>query len=427
MGTFMPCALKTVGMRNVSDKLMRMNGQRKKILIVLPMLKVLGGGESVPAWMLQALKDEYDLSVLAWEVADTGELNRMYGTSLMPADFKVLGPSSLSRYVFDRAVEWNQDHSFQKARLLFRMAQQMKDYFDILISASSETDFGRPGIQYVHYPDLIHIYETEYKAGSERNGQPVLKNWWGRLKRRYRPWRIISRFSFERMKQNLTLVNSDWTGDVVRNLYGIEPLTVFPPVAGDFPDLSWDKRRDRFVCLGRFVSAKRIEMAIEILAAVRAQGQDVQLQLIGLRSNDAAGRAYYETVKRLARDHASWVTLAEHIEREQLIRLVSECRYGIHAAEEEPFGIAVAEMVQAGCIAFTGSRGGQVEIVGKEERLIFDSVEAGVAKILSVLRDPQEQLALREHLATKRTLFTAQEFVRRIRAVVHEFSVTNNQ
>ncbi|MGH7964406.1 MAG: glycosyltransferase [Candidatus Binatia bacterium] len=399
-----------------------MNGQRKKILIVLPALKVLGGGEAVAVWMLEALKDDYDLSVLTWEVADTRELNRVYGTSLTSADFKVLGPARLPRYVFDRIVEWNQDHYFQKACLLYRLAQQRKDDFDILISALDEVDFGRPGIQYVHYPGFRRIYETEYKAVSESNGQPVLKNWSVRLKRRCRPWQIISRFSFERMKQNLTLVNSDWTGTVVRELYGIESLTVFPPVAGDFPDIPWDRRQDRFVCIGRFVRFKRIEMVIEILAAVRAQGQDVRLQLIGLLWDDAAGRAYYETIKRLARAHVSWVTLVESIDREQLIQLLSESRYGIHAAEEEPFGLAVAEMVRAGCIAFTGRVGGQAEIVGQDERLLFDTVEEGTAKILSVLCNPQEQRVLREQLATRRTRFTVQEFVHRIRAVVKEFS-----
>lgn len=399
-----------------------MNQRRKTALIVLPALKVLGGGEAVAVWMLEALKDEYDLSVLTWEVADTRDLNRVYGTSLIPADFKVLGPSRLPRYVFDRAVEWNQDHYFQKVCMLFRLAQRMKDDFDVLISALDEVDFRRPGIQYVHYPGFRDMYETEYKAVSKGNGQPALKNWWIRLKRRYRPWQIISRFSFERMKQNLTLVNSDWTGAVVRHLYGIEPLTVFPPVAGDFPDVPWAQRQDRFVCIGRFVPSKRIEMIINILAAVRAQGQDVRLQIIGLLWNDAAGRAYYETVKRLAREQAGWVTLVENIDREQLIHLVTESRYGIHAAEAEPFGLAVAEMVQAGCIVFTGRIGGQAEIVGKDERLMFDSVEEGAAKILSVLRNSQEQVALREQLATRRTLFTAQEFVRRIRAVVKEFS-----
>jgi glycosyltransferase involved in cell wall biosynthesis len=396
---------------------------RKKVLVLLPALTVLGGGEAVAVWILEALKDDYDVSVLTWKVAETSEITRVYGTSLKAGYFKVFGPPPLKRLAFDLVVKWNPDHYFQKACLLFRLAQEMKDDFDILISALDEADFGRPGIQYVHYPGFRDIYKSEHGG----NGHRVSNGWWLNLKRRCRPWQLISRFSFESMKRNLTLVNSDWTGEVTRELYGIDTHTVFPPVAGDFPEVAWEKRQDRFVCIGRIVSHKRLEMVIEILSAVRAQGHNVHLQLIGLLWNDEAGRAYYEKITRLVREHAKWVSLAENIERQQLVGLVAESRYGIHAADEEPFGIAVAEMVQAGCIAFTGRCGGQSEIIGQDERLIFETVEEGAAKILKVLGSPEQQLVLREHLSGRRTLFTAQEFVRRIRETVKQFEAAQLQ
>jgi len=372
--------------------------RRKTVLIVLPALKVRGGAEAVGVWMIEALKDEYNVSVLTWIADSPGNLNRVYGTSLRPGDYRILGPSPVWRFLFDRLVQSNPEHAFQKACLIYRMAQNRKDGFDILISALDEMDFGRPGIQYIHYPGLGKFYRS---AGSK-----------------LRPWRLLSRFSFERMRQNVTLVNSDWTGDVVRRTYGIEPLTVFPPVAGDFPEIPWSERRDQFVCIGRFAPPKRIEMIIEMLAALRAQGYDVRLQLVGLFWDDG-GRSYYETIKTLAHEHAAWVTLREGIDRAQLVQLLSQSRYGIHGAAEEPFGIAAAEMVQAGCIVFTGRVGGQAEIVGNDERLMFDGLQDGITKIRRVLDDPHEQIALRERLASKRNLFTTQAFIRRIREVVH--------
>jgi hypothetical protein len=112
--------------------------------------------------------------------------------------------------------------------------------------------------------------------------------------------------------------------------------------------------------------------------------------------------------------------MSENSRRDELVQLVSASRYGIYATSEEPFSLAPAEMVQAGCITCTSCVGGQTEIVGRDERLIFNSVAAGTAKILSVLRDPQQQLVLREHLAARRRLFTAEEFVRRLRATVSQ-------
>jgi len=390
-------------------------------------LKALGGGEAVAAWTLEALKDQYDLTVLTWEAADARELNRVFGTSLTAADFKVLSPSPLTRSALDRLVAWNDTHHFQRICWLYRLMQQKKNDFDIVMSTHDEVDFGRPGIQYIHYPTFRSAYESEQRTAAHAPGQPTFNHWWKTLRQRLRPWRLISGISFARVKQNFTLVNSDWTGKVVREMYDIPSHTVYPPVAGDFPDVPWDKRQNRFVCIGRFVPHKRIEMVIEMLAAVRAQGNDVRLHLIGLFWDDMEGRAYYQTVKRLVHEHAPWVSLSENIERDKLVQLVSESRYGIHAADVEPFGIAPAEMVQAGCITFTGREGGQAEIVGKDERLIFDSVADGAAKILKVLRSPQQQFALREHLATRRMLFTAQEFVRRIRETVGQFEAVQLQ
>jgi glycosyltransferase involved in cell wall biosynthesis len=393
---------------------------RQKILFVLPRLTVIGGGEAVAVWMLQALRDEYDLSVMTWTASvENDDINRVYGTSLRRDDLKVLGPPRLLRTIFDLVARWKPEHHFQKACLLCRLTQRRKKDYDILISGLDEVDFGRPGIQYIHFPNLAPVYQLETAA----RDRGFTSRWWHLFKQRYRPWRILSGFSFERVKENLTLVNSDWTGAVVRQLYGIDSLTIYPPVAGVFSDIAWEERRDSFVCIGRFTPHKRIEMVIEILAAVRALGHDIQLQLIGLLPDDPADREYYRKIRNLACEHASWISMVEKIDLQQLAEIVSHSRYGIHGAEVEPFGIAVAEMVRAGCIAFTGSVGGQREIIGHEERLIFDTVEEGIRKILAVLRSPEQQAALREFLAERRNLFDSDRFVMQIKRVVRQFQM----
>jgi len=87
-----------------------------------------------------------------------------------------------------------------------------KNDFDLVMSTLGEVDFGRPGIQYVHYPD-----ELDRKTPAQRDGQPVW-NQWTRLREQVRPWRVISGISFPRIKLNVTLVNSDSTGEAVRAL-----------------------------------------------------------------------------------------------------------------------------------------------------------------------------------------------------------------
>jgi glycosyltransferase involved in cell wall biosynthesis len=85
---------------------------------------------------------------------------------------------------------------------------------------------------------------------------------------------------------------------------------------------------------------------------------------------------------------------------------------------EEHFGIAVAEMVRAGCVVFVPDGGGQVEIVGQEDRLRYTSAADAVAKILQVMRDPDAQAALRGRLAARKDLFGAERFVRRVQEIV---------
>jgi len=392
--------------------------ERRKILLVVPRLAVLGGGEAVAAWMLQALREDYDLSVLTWtpSIAED-DINRFYGTSLTTEDFRLLGPPPPLRALFDLLARWNARHEFLKRCLLYRLTRRLKDRFDIMIAPTEELDFGRPGIQYVTFPGFVSAYLAEQRA--------ISQGWWprnwGLLRQRLHPWRMLSGLSFEGIKKNLTLACSDWSGEAVHQLYGINTATLYPPVAVDFPKVAWEQRKNRFVCVGRFVAEKRLELVIDILAAVRAQGYDLELQLIGLLWDDPAGRAYYHKVKCLAQKHATWVSLAENVDRQQVAEMISHSRYGIHASELEPFGIAVAEMIRAGCIAFTGRIGGQAEIIGRDERLMFGTVDEGVRKIVAVLRSPEQQSALRDELAVRGTRFSSEQFVGAIRKLVRQF------
>ena len=89
--------------------------------------------------------------------------------------------------------------------------------------------------------------------------------------------------------------------------------------------------------------------------------------------------------------------------------MLSGHRYGIHAREKEPFGIAVAEMVKAGCITFVPNDGGQVEIVD-HAALTYSSVEEASKKILTVLDSAELQCSLREHLSRAEKRFSVEAF-----------------
>ncbi|MGH7791717.1 MAG: glycosyltransferase [Thermodesulfobacteriota bacterium] len=364
------------------------------------------------AWILEALKEDYSLSLLTWKPADFEQINRFYGSSLKTSDFeniRCVNPAVRAIINLDPDVG-----SFQKVAYLLRVCRRIKDNYDVIMTADNEIDFGRRGIQYFHYP-YMHDKVTPLLDASWH------RKIWEALLGNYRPWMLISEFSYNRMINNVTLVNSDWTGSKVKEFYGIDAITVYPPIPGDFPEILWDERENGFVCIGRFCPGKRFEAVIEILTKVRARIPDLHLHIIGTLSPFSGEREYYSQFTGVVQENASWVLLHENLSRDELVQLVSKHRYGIHANVDEHFGIAVAEMIKAGCIVFVHNSGGQVEIVGGDERLAYQTNDEAAEKIIRVMDNPNEQDSLRNYLHSRKGLFSSEAFMRQIREIVSGF------
>jgi glycosyltransferase involved in cell wall biosynthesis len=296
-----------------------------------------------------------------------------------------------------------------KDALVRRATHRLSGGYDLVVTANNETDFGRPGIQYIHYP-------WNFRP------RPAVDLRWYHVRPLlvlyYRVVDAISRFSPDGVRRNLSLVNSDWTGALVARWYGMPSRTLYPPVAADFPAVPWALREDGFVCIGRISPEKELDRVIDIVAGVRRAAPDIRLHLVGA---PAAPRRYYRHIVRRVRASGGWIRLHENLSRTDLARLVASQRYGIHGMLEEHFGIGPAEMAVGGCIVWVPRAGGQVEIVGGDERLTYTNVEDAVEKIVRVLRDPGAQGALREVLAACRDRFSAERFVREVREIVAAF------
>jgi glycosyltransferase involved in cell wall biosynthesis len=295
-----------------------------------------------------------------------------------------------------------------KNNYLLLKCRRLAARFDVIISANNEVDVGRRGIQYIHYPMLSLRPEVDLR-------------WYHRLPFMVDAYRWVSMsltgFSMERMRRNLSVVNSDFIGAQVRALHGVETVTVHPPIAGSFPAVPWERREDGFVCIGRISPEKRIEQIIDILSKVRDQGLTPHLHIIGTPGDDA----YMTFIRACINLHRSWVSLHENLPRQELAQLVSIHRYGIHAMDGEHFGMAVAEMVTAGCIVFAPNSGGPVQILDGDERLLYSSPQDAAEKIGLTMVSCERQKELRDFLAPRSALFSAQRFVNQIRELVERF------
>jgi len=382
---------------------------RPRILVFYCKLIPHGGAPGVAAWILEALRQDYAVTLLCSEPVDFGLLDRNYGTSLAGSDvqMRTIAPAVRGFLGLDPDLG-----SIQKHTYLMRVAKRIRHQFDLVMSADNEGDFGPPAIQYIHYPYLAHVYPRVRSSCD----LPLAQKLAGLAKGEVRPWMLVADFSFERMKANRTLVNSGWTGRWVKRVYGIDATTVYPPAAGIFPQVAWKEREDGFIMMGRLDVAKRFDWCLKVLRVVRTKFPQVRMHVVGMSYHGA--HEYPAFLHALAQADSSWVTVHENLSRGELAQLVARQRYGMHACKNEHFGMAVAEMLRAGCIPFVHNSGGPPEIVAHDSRLIYESEEEAAQKIMHVLGNPAVQDDLRQRLAPRKDTYSAETFARLIRAEV---------
>jgi glycosyltransferase involved in cell wall biosynthesis len=384
---------------------------RRRVLVAHPYIGIVGGGNVVAAWALQALREEFEVILATLGPVDCPALNRNFGTSLRESDFDLrIAPGryrSLLRVVPTQGALMELAVTARWARAL--AAQERAD---VLLSTHNEMDFGRPGLQYVHYP-WAYLPRPDIEM-----------QWFHRIPGFLPAYRgmcqSIAGGSIHGRGLNLSLANSTFVAGKIKEVYGTSSEILYPPVPGSFPNVPWQERRSAAVAIGRMHPVKRWEMAVEIVELARGRGVDIGLTLINQPDQIDYGRKIAEMAAS-----RPWFRLLSGITREQLVAEVAHHRYGIHTMEDEHFGIAVAEMVRAGCIPLVHDSGGPVEIVGGLSELRFRSVEEGAAALRKIIQDATLQDRLRSTLAQQRDRFSVEAFCESLLRVVRRQCKTN--
>jgi len=379
-----------------------------RVLLVQPSMQPPGGANGVAAWVLQALVPAHRVTVLSWHPVEIASINRFFGTHLAPGDFDTIAVPAYWRTLCDHLPL---PATLIKLSLLMRYTRRVSGDFDILFGVYNETDYGRRGIQYIHYPTYL------------RPRPDVDLRWyhWPRsgLRLYYRLADAIAGFSLDRLKRNVTLVNSDWTGGHVTRFLGVPTQTLYPPVVDPAPGLPWNERANAFLTVGRISPEKEYERVMRILARVRERHPGLTLTIVGTR--DQYARRYLDQVLAQAAALGPWIQFREDISRDDVRALMASHKYGIHGMREEHFGMAPAELARAGAIVWVARGGGQMEVVGHEPALMYDTEDDAVKKILAVMADAAEQARLRDVLAATSDQFSTAHFVQRVRDIVNDF------
>jgi glycosyltransferase involved in cell wall biosynthesis len=371
-----------------------------------------GGAEAVALWMLQSLKDRYHLTLVTLTDLDWSILNAMYGTTLDNQSVQVdpVFPQSFNQFLNQSFNQWvnflyanNKELRSFFIHWVLRYFKKKMNQYDLVISGYNAADLGKPGLQYIHW---IKVLEGGAKS------------------QKY--YQLISQFSLDNLKQNISLANSKLVAKAAAEHYGVNPIVVYPPVVIEPSHIPWAEKENTFICSGRLTAAKQPHRVIECLAQVRSQGFPVKLYITG-GGGGVGERKYQRYLNELITQHQDWVKLFENLTYAEYSQLLYRCQYGIHF-KPEPFGISVAEMVKAGQIPFVRSGWGPMEILGEQNTdLFFSDFEEAVTKIVAVLGNPEKQAALLLALEQQKQLFSTERFMKDIRGVVDEYFEQSNR
>ena len=120
---------------------------------------------------------------------------------------------------------------------LLRYARARSAGYDLLITADDYGAFEQPGIQYVHFPAALSPVPARFPTVVDAYFR--FCDWWLGV-----PW--------SRARNNLTLVNSQWTADRLAGARRMDAVVLYPPVVDTGPGLPWAVATTRFSASGGF-------------------------------------------------------------------------------------------------------------------------------------------------------------------------------
>ncbi len=257
--------------------------------------------------------------------------------------------------------------------------------FDLILSSSHAVakgfrrDKDIPHICYCHTPmryawDLYDDYANESRSVKKlfyRLLVPLIRSW------DYRTARNVDFF----------IANSENVRKRIQANYGRSARVIYPPVRINEFQLSEKKRKDFYLCVGRFVGYKKIDLVIKAFK----QMPDKKLLLIG------DGYDAPKITKLL--QHVPNITWLGYKNDKEMIRLMQEAKACIFAAKED-FGIMCVEAQACGTPVIALDHGGYQEtVIDGETGYLFP--EQTVASIETAVKK-FEQAPLTDHKAIRK-------------------------
>jgi glycosyltransferase involved in cell wall biosynthesis len=361
------------------------------------------GGEMVAAWTMHVLSETHDVVLMANQPPDWVKVDARFGTTLAQHPPRVVLPAWWAQAV---VAGWPGGGKLMTMAVLMRqlLCIQKKYRPQLWISTYNEMWMPKAGWEYIHYPWPLEAQATP-------------KDWprWRAFFYDMQCWVVgwVGLDAVVRSTGHRALANSRWTAGEIMRISGRRAEVVYPPVPPYAAGLPWAERENRVVILGRWCESKRLRLAMEIVARAREAGAELTLECVGFWDyTDMKAREELEIYAA----QFPWITWHENLVRAEIEKLAGRSRYGLHAMEDEHFGIAVAELATAGCVVLVPASGGPREIV-EDEWQVYRDAEEGAAKLSEIWKSVPLQTALHETARERGLRFRPEVFCEKLRGL----------
>lgn len=307
----------------------------ERILIVHPHLNIKGGSERFTKVLSEALiKRNIEVAIM------TSKYDKEWFEKL-----------KVTWYILDEKV-------LDKRRHVIELTSHvLKDFNpDAVIIALQDPYYGYavktikniPVIMYVHTPIDEEINEENVKLYEDHYRFPLDTP---------KYLKYIDRI----------LVNSDLIRLIVKQLWDVEPIVVYPCIDEFFINNAIDNfdddRENVILYVGRFVHLKRQDFLIITLNEVKNSIKDVKVVFAGFK--DPRHLPYYERILKISKECVD-VKIVESPSDEELLRLYRQAKLYVHVRVSEHFGLSPLEAMLQGALTIIRAPSG-LSMVMKHE------------------------------------------------------------
>jgi len=368
-----------------------------KVALVHDYLNQLGGGERV----LEALMEMFPEAPIYTLLYDEEKTRRRFVNRKIQTNF------------LDIPFVRNNHRLFIPLFPFLIRAMNLKSKYDLIISDTAGFAKGinynaktTKHLSYIHTP-LRYAFETDTYFNNSFSGSGIFQSRIFRFL--FRPAFTAIRLFDQKIAQapDVLIANSKYIAQKVETCYGRKAQVIYPPVNNQvFYYQENDPRADYFLAIGRFLHYKFFDLIIK--SCIEA---GVKLKVVGTGREE-------KYLKSLAKNHQNISFLPFQENDPQLRSLYSGAKAFIMANEED-FGLVMAEAQACGTPVIAYNRGGAVEIVEEGKTGILYS-EQTIPSLVAAIKEFQNHTFDRRYISQKAARFSKENFAQQLQAVINQ-------